>query len=379
MNKNELFVLNFCEGDVVMINKYKLVNVALATAIVLPLGKPLAIRLVNQSIADINDYKVTYTDDYIYASYSDFSNDDIEEIPSYVTMINLNNCYNVSDLSLLPACCPNIEVLYLNNTFNLTDLSFIYQLDNLKEVYLSGNPYVTEELIDYLDNNDIYHSFMEYDLNISEQLDDIINSIITDDMNDFEKIKAVTMYVIENFEYDMSLINKSNVHPIECMLKEGRGVCTSYACLTNALLTRSGISSYVVMSKASRHAWNLLEIDNQYYYLDVTNMDAHFSFPLSYLFNNFDIHPYYLTNPIGNGLLFNDMIDYNNQIDGISNELFNDIECGESSKGVLERYGNNISAKMIFPYLIYSSIVIELSNIVKNHLREDVNLKKTKI
>ena len=53
------------------------------------------------------------------------------------------------------------------------------------------------------------------------------------------------------------------------MLDNKGGVCASYAYLTNVLLRKAGIESYEITSDS--HAWNVIELDGKYYYLDGIN------------------------------------------------------------------------------------------------------------
>lgn len=47
-------------------------------------------------------------------------------------------------------------------------------------------------------------------------------------------------------------------------------VCQGYAVTYMFLLNQVGIDSYICMSSALNHAWNILEIDGKYYYADIT-------------------------------------------------------------------------------------------------------------
>lgn len=72
------------------------------------------------------------------------------------------------------------------------------------------------------------------------------------------------------------------------LLVNGSTVCAGYAQAYQDLLARVGIESVVVTSEAMEHAWNLVQLDGQWYHVDVTWDDPS---PDSYGFVN---HDYFL-------------------------------------------------------------------------------------
>ncbi len=93
-------------------------------------------------------------------------------------------------------------------------------------------------------------------------------------MSDLQKAIALHDYLAVNCEYDYDNLN-ANTLPIESFSAYGvfvkrTAVCQGYALAYKYLLNQVGIDCYMVTSDAMDHAWNLVELDGQYYQVDVT-------------------------------------------------------------------------------------------------------------
>ena len=90
---------------------------------------------------------------------------------------------------------------------------------------------------------------------------------ITD--SDYAKAKYVFEILVQNGAYDASADNNQNI--ISAFLNRAT-VCQGYACATQYLLKLLGIQSVIVTGNANgeSHAWNLVRLDNDYYYMDTT-------------------------------------------------------------------------------------------------------------
>ncbi|MEI4831981.1 transglutaminase domain-containing protein [Bacillus sp. FJAT-53711] len=103
---------------------------------------------------------------------------------------------------------------------------------------------------------------------VAEQAEQIINSIITINMDDHEKVKAVHDYVVKLISYDTSL----QAHTAYEALTNHSAVCQGYALLTYQLLKEAGLHVRIVegTGNGQPHAWNLVEIEGKWYHLDTT-------------------------------------------------------------------------------------------------------------
>lgn len=100
----------------------------------------------------------------------------------------------------------------------------------------------------------------------SKEIDAIAAKKPDDITDDIDIALWLHDYICLNFEYDTTYEN----HGVNEMLRDGRGVCQAYADLYGLLLERFGIESYYISSDAMNHAWNIVNIDGEWYHVDVT-------------------------------------------------------------------------------------------------------------
>lgn len=112
---------------------------------------------------------------------------------------------------------------------------------------------------------------------LSNKVDEIYSSIISDSMNDRDKIKAAHDYIINNTTYDeekaneieMGITNNYNLSDIAYgPLFTGKAICSGYTDAMALFLDKMGIINYKISSKS--HTWNLVNLDGVWYHLDLT-------------------------------------------------------------------------------------------------------------
>jgi hypothetical protein len=87
---------------------------------------------------------------------------------------------------------------------------------------------------------------------------------------DFEKILYVYEYIIRTTAYDAAALYNQDIVSV---FLYGRSVCMGYTKATQYLLQRLGFTCATVSGNATGiglHAWNLVQADGDYYYLDTT-------------------------------------------------------------------------------------------------------------
>lgn len=117
---------------------------------------------------------------------------------------------------------------------------------------------------------------------VNEILDNMVRSLdIKAEDSEVERFDKVLLYVMDLLEYDEEVLNSKDDKLAKTFYEKGflygaleknSAICGNYASLLTALCRRSGINSYCLCS--SKHAWDLVNIDDTYYFTDPTCLDG---------------------------------------------------------------------------------------------------------
>ena len=145
--------------------------------------------------------------------------------------------------------------------------------------YISGYTYTKHSVMDKL----LSISFEgNYEMTAQQQedaqkiVDDYTARCFDDlpaDADQYETAKYLFDYIVTHTDYDTAAEDNQT---ILSAMQNGRSVCSGYAKSFQFLLNKAGIPCTLVTGTAcgSPHAWNLVLLDGDYYFFDVTFGDA---------------------------------------------------------------------------------------------------------
>lgn len=122
-----------------------------------------------------------------------------------------------------------------------------------------------------------YHTNKEQEEFVDARVSEIIDEIVQHNMTDFQKVKAINDWIVNNTKYDE--YTNTSPHSAYTLFNEGKGVCQAYAMATYRLLEKTGIEAKYVTGKvgSENHGWNLVKVDGKWYHLDTTWNDPVYS------------------------------------------------------------------------------------------------------
>jgi len=126
--------------------------------------------------------------------------------------------------------------------------------------------------------------------NMQNQINSAVNEFLNsleDGLSEYERTLAVYEYLIQTTDYDTSVMNKIanglnglkddeiiRSQTIASVFIDRKTVCSGYSKATQYLLNKVGIFCVYISGSArgqgDNHAWNLVKIDGDYYFLDTT-------------------------------------------------------------------------------------------------------------
>ena len=165
----------------------------------------------------------------------------------------------------------NPEIFYLEATNMYINIEKITRITGIKyNVYIDN-----ESNVSYLaEGFNSKQSVDEAEALIEQTRDEILS--LTTGESDYEKIKIVHDYLIDNIEYDTTVLEK-NIYNIYGALVSKKCVCEGYAKAFQYLMNELGIENAIVIGTATNsngetenHAWNYVKLNDNWYAVDVT-------------------------------------------------------------------------------------------------------------
>ncbi|MDE6148905.1 MAG: hypothetical protein K2F81_02260 [Ruminococcus sp.] len=138
----------------------------------------------------------------------------------------------------------------------------IYNTKSISDAYLSEDP----------------STLSDFDKKIYDKAVEIIDNVIHEDMSLYEKELAIHDYIVSNSEYDTANLGIFHEHSQNSdnpygVLINGKSICTGYATTFKMFMDMFEIPNIIVYAEDDNrddHAWNMVQLDNDWYYVDVT-------------------------------------------------------------------------------------------------------------
>ena len=222
-----------------------------------------------------------------------------EKVNSLVFEKNKNNLKNLCLDGVIVG--PNVieNLSSLDSLTLVTSLNYDFDYSKLKVNTLDISSYgkydvpifLSRTNYNYLVNNNVdivFNGGEEGYLQILDRLDNIIESFDIENKSEREQMNCIMCYVLDNLKYDEDVFNAlDNDEDVSSLiinkgfydegnlkgaLENDTQICGNYAALCKALLNEIGINSFYTLSET--HAWNLVEIEKELYYIDLTYLDT---------------------------------------------------------------------------------------------------------
>ena len=215
-----------------------------------------------------NEYTRNYNFNYVSNTdnFSPSNKQDIKNI--YYTILNSGMDEFTFYCKKEYTNCQNDVTDILKDQNTITDINnFVHPYNSIEKTTLSiYNNYGKITIKNTKRYDEKMKIILEFDI------DKIIEDNITNNMTDREKIKVIHDYIINRTKYDKDKADKkiSKYHSDTAFgaLEEGYAVCTGYADSMMLFLDRFGIKNYKI--SADEHVWNYVNIENNWYHLDLT-------------------------------------------------------------------------------------------------------------
>lgn len=154
-----------------------------------------------------------------------------------------------------------------------------YEQIKEKDHYLERSLLSMQYRVSHINGQNTFDVTMEYRTTkkqeqvVDQRISEIIKTI-SPTLSPVEKVKAVHDFIVDYVDYDQSLTEFTAY----AALVKGKTVCQGYAMLAYRLLNELGIETIIVrgdahirqLSRSGRHAWNIVNINGEWYHLDCT-------------------------------------------------------------------------------------------------------------
>jgi hypothetical protein len=132
-----------------------------------------------------------------------------------------------------------------------------------------------------------YYTTKAQESELTEALEQVMDSLNLDGKSNYEKIKIIYDYVCANVTYDYENLNDDS-YMLKCTayaaLMNHTAICQGYSNLLYRMLLEAGIDCRIIGGNANGgpHSWNIVRLGTKYYNLDATWDATYYSYGHAY-------------------------------------------------------------------------------------------------
>lgn len=117
------------------------------------------------------------------------------------------------------------------------------------------------------------------------------NEIKAQYSTDYDRELAIHDYIVKNYSYPSGNNIEARQHTITGLVRDGSGVCESYATAFEVMCSLCNIDCQTVTGTLNgvAHMWNIVKLDGEYYHIDLTADDPSPDIPNTARYSHFNI------------------------------------------------------------------------------------------
>lgn len=146
-----------------------------------------------------------------------------------------------------------------------TSSDYDYLKYNIKSIYTRIKGFGNNLKVSY---EIVYNESKEETKRLDKEINRLLKEWNIDELSQYDVIKTVHDYIINNASYDKSLTKYSAYQN----LFDKSSTCQGYASLAYKMLTKANIPTRIITGTADgqSHGWNIVELNGKWYNLDLT-------------------------------------------------------------------------------------------------------------
>lgn len=249
-------------------------------------GPSLVMKPENEYTKNKDYLYVQRSKDYIPYSYQDLLN------IIYTTIDNGWETFTFYCPKEYQSCLTDIEAIS-NDEATYTHINnYVHPFNSFNKIKIT----MSESGEITLNINYLYTT--EEIIAINTAVDKVISENITDNMDDYDKIKTIHDYIVNHTKYDVER-NEKNDSPYESYtaygpIIQGFATCNGYTDLMAIFLTKLGFDNYKIATtpdlisySSTGHVWNAVYYDHNWVHIDLTWDDPVDKEQKDYLFHTY--------------------------------------------------------------------------------------------